>query len=468
MDLVKYGIYLIVILVVAFLFEQIVTFLYDISVRGIGGDLVAYIYLAIVWTTILLVARGFLDKNIHPKSSQFATWEGLGHIGIVLVLYFYSFEPLLLFIFPITIGLGYWLHQNHSMTIQHRFRLQLIHPEFIDTRGGFSVLNAGGKGYILFKFFLLRPPLPFRELLLYLYQEQLPFVFEMHHTKGPIHYCLGFFMSGRKYGTIHQELLTKVNRLSQFLKKQRVKFFDANDYLNILTIFYAPYFFYTPSPLDTRGHPLAFPQLAIIEKDLIIRRDLEAATVSLHLIHPPFSINRIHSVLQSLGEPFFLQIYCRLLSPTEIKLREGEFDMKYRQSIQRLTAGLEDNAEFQAASYLFSTVGQVSKENIEPLLDREELARLKGLKTELQQIKLGHQIGLWEVEIRFMGTDTTAQMLALKCGGTQRTLSPHAFALFVSRSKLGSPRILNSKQLFSLLPSHLAQTGCDLPASEIS
>ncbi|MFX1296435.1 MAG: hypothetical protein ACFFD2_16470 [Promethearchaeota archaeon] len=457
MNLIKYGIYIGAIVIVALLFEKIMTFFYDLTLNGLVGDLTSYLYLTLIWLAIFIIARGFLDKKMHPKSSQFALLGGGLHIGLCLAIYFYNTQPLYLLIFPVIIVIGYWMHQNRSTLSKGRYKLRPTHPEFVDERGGTCVFRAGSQGFTILKFFEITPPIPIKEFLLYLFHELVECTFEIRNSEGNLSYYLTVIAHGRNYDITHRHCMEQSNRLRQFFRQERMHSVDVNDVLNALCIYYAPYFLHNPTTLDEKGIPTIFPKLSSLENELIIEQGYDERTFTIHVLHPTFEANNLYSFLENLDENYYLQLHFRPLSSKEITEREDRFNQEYRDSLKRLTNGLEGDTEFQAASYLFSSVGRVSKENLEPLLDQSELTHLKEVKQKMQHIKVGRKIGLWAVDFYLMGNPVIAQTLAVKLNGIQQILIPHAFAPLACRKSLGYTHFIDSKELSTLLPQQSIQ-----------
>ncbi|MHA1648834.1 MAG: hypothetical protein ACTSYB_01470 [Candidatus Helarchaeota archaeon] len=462
MNLLKYGIYVIIIVIIALLFEQTMIFLYDITRQGFTGNIVAYCYIMIFWICLYIISRMFLDKSINSKSSQYVLYGGMFHIGLCLGIYFYDTEPLLLLIFPMLFGIGFWTRQTRPILMKKQLHLNQIHPEFIDDRGGMCVLRSGMQGFTALKFFAIQPPIPVREFLLYLFYEQIEGVFEIQRSDNQFSYFLTIVTRGRRYDQLYRNCLEQSIRLRQFFLQEQIRFMELNDMLNVLRAFYQPYFLYTPSPLNNRGVPLQFPHLIPIEMELVIEDSYDRKNFTLHTLQPKFIQNELYAILENVKEEYYLQIHFRPLTPLEIAEQEARLNQKYRDSLKRLTKDLDEDMEFQAASYLFSSVGQVSKENLEPLLDQDELAHLKEVKRQMRHIKVGTQIGLWELEICLLGNSVLAQTVAVKLGGHQQQHIPQAFTSLVSREFIGISQIVNSKELAILLPIPPIRTETDI------
>ena len=164
----------------------------------------------------------FTHKKIYKQSSQFVLWASMLHIGGTLGVFFYSYNPFLLFIFPVILVIVYITRQKNPASSKLRFKFQTIHPEFIDDRGGICVIRSGAGGFRLLKFFRLDPVLPMKELILYLFHEQVECSFEIHRTPKGLVYYLGIITEGRKYDALHERFMVQINRIRQFFKKQQI------------------------------------------------------------------------------------------------------------------------------------------------------------------------------------------------------------------------------------------------------
>jgi len=453
MGMMKYAIYIGIILIVALCFQQIMTFLYDLTLQGVAGQLNAYLILLFIWIFLYIVAKLLLDKKVHPKSSKYALWGGMLHIGAVLAVYFSNSNPFLLLIYPAILGIVVWTRQKRPHTPKFGLKLHISHPLFIDNRGGIGVLRTGCEGFLLLKFFRVDAPFPVKELLLYCAHEQLECTFEVRGTPEGLEYGIGLSVHGRRYDLVYQKCMDRANRLRQFLKKIDVSFTELSDYLNVLTRFYAPYFLYTPMPLTKNGLPQVFPQLSIDKNDLTVESDLEDCTFAIHRLKSTFPQNAdLYPFLEGVTERFCLQFHLTPLNAVQLDAKEVQLNTEYSATLKRLTKGLEENTEFQAASYLF-TKTEDSKENLEPLLNRTELECLKSLKQRLRQLKAGRTIGLWETEFYLICSTSLAQALAIKIGGTAQVISPHTLPYLASRARLGEPTLVDSRDLSVLLPN---------------
>jgi hypothetical protein len=449
----KYAVLIGALLVFAILFNQIVMGLYTLSFDAIKGDLISYLLLIAIWFGILLVARVFLNKKMHPKSSLFVFFGGTLHIGSCLAIYFYKVSPLLLILFPIAIGVAYWTRQRRPTGHPLQGKLDSIHPAFIDERGGLCVLRNGALGFTALKFFTLDPPLPGREFLLYLYHEQIECTFEIHRDSRGLAYTLVLITRGRDYESVQQQSVEQASHFRQFLRQLGIAHLEISDTLNILHAFYTPYFLYTPSQLDSKGIPVQFPHVSISGNEITVEQDLREQYFTVHALDPQFRPNQLHPFLTTDTTPFHLQVHLRPLSSTDIAARDNRFNQEYRQSLKRLTGTLEQDSEFQAASYLFNKVGEVAKEDLEPLLDQQELEHFRSIKRELHSLKDGLKVGLWEVACCCLSDVVLAQTLALHVHGKADPLPPQAFTSLVVRQPIGPAPVIASKNLVHLLPS---------------
>jgi hypothetical protein len=452
LNYIKYGLYLMVIVIIAILFEKIMIFLYNVTLRSIAGDIAAYILILAVWIFLYILARGYLDKKVARRSSQYTLLGGALHLGICLAIYFYNTEPLLLLIFPVLFFVAYKMRNGQTGGIGGTFKLAPTHPELIDDRGGICILRVGASGVRALKFFTIVSQIPARELLLYIFHKQLECTFEIHSTNGTTQYYLTLIHEGRNYDTVHQQSLQDAEEFRQFLKKENITFIDVEDVLNALRIYYAPYFLYTPSPLDSNGHPLEFPQLAKKDYEILIEHEYDELTLTIHALHPEFTSNELYSLLKTTADDYYLQFHLRPLNALEIANLQQRLNHEYCDSLKRLTDNLEGNTEFQAAQYLFTSVNQVSKENLEPLLDQDELQHLRTVKKKLQYLKACKDIGLWELELSLIGNTVLAETIAIKLSGRQKHLPPQTFSPIARRQLVGHSHIINSTELFPLLP----------------
>jgi hypothetical protein len=453
MNFIKYGIYIFIILIVALLFEQIVTFLYDVTLRGVAGDLSAYIILVGIWVVIFIVARAFLDKRVNPRASRFVLWGSALHVGGSLAIYFYTTNPVLLLAFPILIAVIFLTRQKKSSTQKMGFRFHPIHPLLIDKRGGLCVVRNGSDGFHVLKFIHITPPLPVKDLLLYLFHQQIEGTLEIYRLREKINFCFGLMTHDRNYEVARKHCLDQYNQLRQFLKKLNITFRAYNDYLNTLKAFYAPYFLYKPSILTERGQPLTFPKLSSFERELCIDDGFSELTFSVHAIHPEFKPNRLYEFIETLKDAFFLQFHLSPLTESAVLAREERFNRDYKDSLRRLTQGLEGNSEFQAAAHLFNQTGEAEKENLMPLLDQRELEKLHDIKMNIKQVKNGRYIGLWGFNAYLIATSVLAQTLAIKLGGSKTVVSPQALCLLACRIAVGNPQVIDSKDLATVLPN---------------
>ena len=466
MGYMKYAVYIGVLLIFALLFNQIVIGLYDLSLNAITGELNSYFLLFTIWAGIIIVARAFLNKKVHPKASFVTCVGGTLHIGTCLALYLYEVNPLFLISYPLVIGIAYWTHQRHGPAPKFQLKLNTIHPEFIDERGGLCVLRTGPHGFTALKFFTVEPPLPGKELLLYLYHQQIECTLEAHRDQRGLTYTLALISHGRHYDTVQQQCIEHASRFREFLRQMRITHLEVSDVLNTLHTFYTPYFLYTPSPLDSHGRPAQFPQLNVSGGEIVIEQDFREQYLTVQALRPQFRPNELHTFLATVTSPFHLQVHFRPLRPAEVASREDCYNQDYRQSLKRLTGNLENDSEFQAASYLFNKVGEVAKEDLEPLLDQQELDHFRSIKRELRYLKDGEDIGLWEVACYFLGDVVLAQTIALQLNGTTDPLPPHAFTPIAMRDLVAPAPVINSKYLYQLLPVLKEAPAAMTPTSE--
>ena len=456
MGLTKYAIYIGIILIVAFFFEQLMTGLYDLTLQGVAGDLNAYFILVVAWVLIYFVARLVCDKKVHPKSSRFALWGGMIHIGTSLAIYFVNSNPVLLIIYPIILGFVYWTRQKRPMAPRFAVKFHPIHPLFIDGRGGVCVSRVGKDGFLLQKFLVVKPPIPVREVLLYFYHEGIEFTFEMQHKVGESVYYLGLLLRGRRFDAVYQACLEQVNKARQFFKRIGLSFVEVSDYLNVLRAFYLPYFLYDPSPLTIKGVPRRFSTLSIQGNEVLVENELEEFPFVIHKLVPAFKKStEMYSFLETLEESYYFQFHFKPLTNPQIDSMEERDNEEYRATLKRLTAGLEDNSEFQAASYLFNQI-ETPKENLEPLMDRTELTHLKTLKKHLKKLQEGRTIGLWETGFTILSSPALAQALAVKIGGTVQPLSLYALPAFACRLGIEANCVTDSKEVSTMFPNEVS------------
>ena len=458
MSLMKYGIYIGIILIVAFFFEQIMTGLYDLTLQGVAGEINAYIILVVAWIAIYVLARAVLDKKVHPKSSRFAFWGGMLHIGVTLAVFFAYSNPLLLLIFPVFLSILFLTRQKRQTAPRFAGKFRPMHPLFIDDRGGVCVSRIGKEGFLLLKFLQVQPPLPIREVLLYLYHEGVEFTFELQHQGSTSYYYLGIITQGRRFDAAHQLCLARANAVRQFFKKMGVVCTDVSDYLNVLQIFYGPYFLYSPAALTPKGLPRQFLTLSTQGSQVLIENELEELPVVLHKLAPTFTkTNGMYAFLESVSDSYYLQFHLRPLDAARLASLEEQHTTDYRATLKRLTTGLEENSEFQAASYLFNQI-EPSQENLEPLMDRTELDRLKSLKQQLTHLQEARSVGMWDTGFYLCGSLAVTQTLAVKIGGEVQPLAPYALPSLVSRWAIEANHPVDSKAVSMLFPNITSAT----------
>jgi len=459
MSYIKYALYAGAVLIIALFFQEIVTGIYNVTLAGAAGDIGSFVILGLFWMAFYMLGRAYLDKKVHPKASQFTLFSGLLHIGGTLGFLFYQTDPIYLLIFPALFIVAVWVRRNASKDAgKWKIRFHFVHPEFIDDRGGVCVLRSGGSGFNLVKFIEVTPPLPVRELLMFFFHQQIDSTFEILHMAGQSVYFIGVVARGRRYEENLQRVLTQASKIRQFLKTQRVGFRDISDCLNVQRTFYTPYFLTKPAPVNEKGYPTRFPGISNLENQVVVTEDYSERSFTVHAIKPSFQANGFYNFLDGLSEDCYLRLYMHPLDQVEIATREEQTNEEYRDAIRRLSDGLEENAEFQAASYLFSQIGAPQKENIEPLLDRDELSHLGAVKRDLKNIKDGRKHGLWNIELNFCGSEVLAQTFKIKVDGTSQLLAPHAIGPILSRQFLSEGQTMNSKLLFHLLPHFSAQS----------
>ncbi|MDD1778604.1 MAG: hypothetical protein LUQ65_10595 [Candidatus Helarchaeota archaeon] len=456
MALMKYVIYIGIILIIAFFFEQIMTVLYDSTLQGIAGNVNAYLLLVVIWVIIYFVARIVFDKKVHPKSSHYALLAGILHVSIMLALFFANSNPLLLLIFPVIIGVIFWTRKKHPTAPKFAFKFQPTHPLYIDDRSGMAVFRIGKDGFLLLKFFMVKPPLPVKELLLYLYRQGIEFTFEIHH-QGDTRYYIGLLARGRHLDTLHNGCLEQVNMVRQFCKKLGVTATEVGDCLNVLQILYAPYFLYTPPRLSDKGVPLQFPHLSAQGTEVLIEHELEEFAFTVHKLTPAYTKNNeFYPFLETVEDSYYLQFHMVPLTAEQIDAKEEQANQQYRSTLKRMTGDLENNSEFQAAAYLFNQM-EPSKENIEPLMKREELKRLKQVKESLKKLEDGRTIGLWTAGCYLLSSSAVAQALAIKLDAQIQPLSPYSLPRIGCRQGIDAMSMIGSKELSNLFPNQLKQ-----------
>jgi hypothetical protein len=293
-----------------------------------------------------------------------------------------------------------------------------------------------------------------KEILLYLYHEGIEFTFEVAHQRE-LTYYIGLLARGRKFDALHQGLLEQANKVRQFFKKLGVSFAEINDYLNVLKIIYAPYFLYTPPSLTTKGLPSQFPILFAQGTEVLIENELEEFSFAIHKLTPASpKANKLYSFLETIEESYYLQFHMSPFGKLQLDLKEEQANEQYRTTLKRMTAELENNSEFQAASYLFTQM-EAPKENLEPLMDRAELDRLKNVKKHLRKLQEGRTIGLWEAGFYLLGSPSLAQALAVKIGANLQTISPYTLPSLACRVGIDAGSMIDSKELSILLPNKL-------------
>lgn len=451
MSLMKYAVYLGVILGIAFFFEQIMVFMYDLTLQCAAGELASYVILAVIWVFIYIIMRAYFDKKVHPQSSKFALWASVAHIGVSLAVFFSNTDPLLLLIFLILPAIWWMMRYKPSRTPKVRFSANPIHLEFIDARGGVCVLRSGLPRLTLLKFFTLYPPLAMRELLMFFNHRQMECSLELQRTAQGLNYCLALITQGHNYDQAFEECYRQANDLRQFLKKQRVRFRDIGDYLNAQLAFYKPYFCETAFSLDHRGHPRQFPTVTALDGEVVIEEDFSERCFAIHALRPEFTPNDLYAFLEKQEEEFFLQFHMRPLTDMEVELLEIECHEGYRDSLQRLSEEVQNDGLF-AVGNLFERTGEASMKNFEPLLDREELKRFKKIKKQMRDIEDGKRLGFWEFEFRVLGSSILAQSIRVKVGGELELLPPHALRMLSSRLSSGFSQVVNSKKVERALP----------------
>ena len=374
------------------------------------------------------------------------------HIGIMLGIFIANSNPILLLIFPIILGAAFWMRKKRQTAPKFAFKFHPIHPLFVDDRGGVGVFRIGKDGFLLLKFLLVRPPLPIKEILLYLYHEGIEFTFEVQHQHELLYY-IGLLGRGRNFDALHQGLLERANKVRQFFKKLGVPFAEINDYLNVLKIIYAPYFLYTPPPLTVKGFPCQFPHLSAQGPEVLIENESEEFAFAIHKLTPACSkANELYPFLETIEEPYYFQFHVSPLGKLQLDLREEQANEQYRTTLKRMTAELENNSEFQAASYLFTQM-EAPKENLEPLMDRAELDRLKNVKKHLKKLQEGRTIGLWAAGFYLLSSPVLAQALTVKMGASLLTISPYTLPSLACRMGIDTGSMIDSKELSTLFPN---------------
>ncbi len=418
MRLLEIGMYIIVIIIVMLLFQQIVNILYDLSLAVTVGEINALLYLGLIWAGLYIFIR-FIFTMKKKKRSELPKYVGLGgvaHITICLAIFCYNTNPLLLLSFPIIIAVLYKIRSSNTLNAQHKQANRPVHPYFVDERNGTCIIRTGSRGFTMFKFFNLFPPFMIRDFLLFLYHEQIECVLEVQKNAGSLEYQLVIITRGRNYDMLFERCSLVSSSLKQFFHQEEIIFEDQNDPLNILHKFYAPYFIYATSALNS-GVPLEFPKISFAKNEISIDLEFEEFHFSVSKILPKSPIDDFFEFLETIDEDFFYQIHFRPLNDGEISIQEEQYNQEYRGSLKRLTEGLEDDVEFTAANYLFTSLGQTSKENIEPLLNQSEINRLKTIKRQIQHIKLGREIGMWELESYLIGSPVLAKTISIKLEG---------------------------------------------------
>jgi len=433
------------------------TVLYNFTLQGVAGDVNAYILLVVIWVIIYLAARVVFDKKVHPKSSRYALLAGMLHISIMLALFFANSNPLLLLIFPVIILVIFWTSKKRPTAPKFAFKFQPTHPLYVDDRDGMAVFRVGKEGFLLIKFFLVQPPLPVRELLLFLYGQGIEFTFEIHHQKDTLYY-IGLVARGRHLDALHHSSLEQANKVRQFSKKLGITITEIGDYLNVLQVLYAPYFLYTPPRLSVKGAPVQFPHLSAQGTEVLIEHELEEFTFTVHRLTPTYAKNsELYSFLETIEDSYYLQFHIIPMTQAQIDAKEEQADEQYRTTLKRMTGELENNSEFQAAAYLFNQM-DAPKENLEPLMKRAELDRLREVKRTLKKLQEGRTIGLWTVGCYFLSSPALAQALAVKMNAQLQPLSPYVLLPITIRQSMDAVAMIGSKELSTLFPNPLKQT----------
>lgn len=455
MSLIKYGLYVLVIVVIAVVFEQVMTFMYDLTVQGIGGELLSYVTMGVLWMTLYVLAKAFLNKRIHPSTSQFLLWASMFHIGGSLAVFFYTTNPSLLLAFPIVIGVVVFLRRRTPYRPNLRWKSRPIHPLFVDDTEGICCSRTESGTFQLVKFFTLQPPFPLKELLLFLFHEQITCVFEVHHHLGHLEYSLGLLERARDFRTAQHALLTKKHLLRQFFKSTSVIFQDVKETINVLKCYYAPYFLYRPAPLDSHGCPMSFPSISSLDQEVILEHGFDEMSFTLSRIRPTGTPTTLYPFLEAIEESVHFQLYLHPLNAQQINQREALLNTQYKETLRRLTSGLESNSDFQAASYLFNQPGDSHRETIEPLLDQADLKVLNDLKEQLRQVKAGRLIGLWNIEAYVFASAAVAQTVTIKLNSTKQSLPPSSLTRLTGRTPSGDSHIIDGKELITIFPSPL-------------
>ncbi|MHA1323886.1 MAG: hypothetical protein ACTSRL_13955 [Candidatus Helarchaeota archaeon] len=455
MSLIKYTAYLIIILTIAFLFEQIVTAIRDLTAAASGGELAAYLLLGLIYSGLYIIARTTLNERIHPKSSKYIFYVGLLHIGGSLAVFLGGLDPLMLLIFPVLGGFFLWAHR-YQRSLQSRYSTKPQTPilEFIDANAGICVLRSTGRTYILYKFFELIPPLSFQELLSFLYREQVIFTYEIYNYNSTLRHLLCLLSIGQNFHHVYNQFILQANRLRTFLRKQRTSFLDISDYLNALEAYYAPLFLQTPTPLNAHGVPTHLPAVTYQPDEVILQVKEISHTLTLHTLNCPIDLTPLYNFLPSIKEPYYLQILCQALSEQEVNTYQEGLYKQYRECVTELSIELKQDNTFATANYFFSMAGKIesNREDLAPFLNPNVLIKLDQVKKAIKNLEHGRQIGLWNVELRFLASPILAQLFTAKLNDS-KPLIASAYPLFISRIPSNSTQILHSEALASLFPS---------------
>lgn len=438
MSLIKYGVYIGILIVFAFTFESIIMVMYDLTLQALSGRFGGYLLLVAIFLGLYIITRAFLNRKVHPKASQFCLWFGAAYIGGTLAAYFFATEPIYLTIFPIIFLVGYWTQRQKSQSVRRHIKFKTHHPELIDNHAGICVIRMGAAGFRFLKFFTIHEPFAVPNLLIFLNQNQIEFTFEVRVPKQsqPI---LGIQTQGRDYQRAYKYCLHQANQLRQFLKSQEVVFQDINDYVGVQQLYYASYFSLEPSSLNPQGIPKIFPQVEITGEGAHLQAGFSEKLITLQSIQlkkPPTP--SFYAYLTTLSEACYLQIHARPLNHLEIDAINDQTVEQYRNHIHNLSKHLEENHDFNTASLLLSKIDDFrpKHEGLRPLLDQDAVTRLQQTKLELRRIEIGRKLGLWQIEILFVGEEILGQVLAITLGGMNTIIQPAMLGLVSTRSFL--------------------------------
>jgi len=188
---------------------------------------------------------------------------------------------------------------------------------------------------------------------------------------------------------------------------------------------------------------------------MLIENELEEFQFAVHKLTPTYSkANEMYAFLETIEEPYYLQFHFNPLEKLQLDQKEEQANDQYRSTLKRLTEELENNSEFQAATYFFTQM-EAPKEDLEPLIDRTELDRLKQAKNYLKRLQEGRTIGLWAAGFYLLSSPALAQALALKMGASLQTILPYSLPSLACHLCIEEGSMAESKEISTLLPHYI-------------